>query len=230
MRRITTGDVIAALALILALPAFIDFATRKLTVPEIEILPPAKVDFRTSELVIKKNDEGIALGHRDGGPAIDESTSGLQTYTIMPLSYINQGDSGEDFLISTETVEVRVGTTTLVYDAAYETEIVPRMLGSWIGDTSPRLPGVLEGGRARSDEVVFVPTSGDGQTWKEFLAALSGTKGGEITVVLKVHTVSGNSYSSQPCKVSIEELLAPVRTAVKDRSRHYRMTSKCARE
>ena len=222
------SDVIALGALLIALPSFVDLAIRKLTVSDIKILSPDQVNFRANDLVQKRNEAGERLSHVDGNPAIDEETADLTTYVILPLSYINRGDAGEDFLISLERLHVKIGNNSFTYDAAYTTALVPRRSESWIGKTLPRLPAVLSGGRARSDEVVFVPNH-DAHSWADFVKILTNHRDDTIQIILEVRTLSGKSFQSTPCQLSIDQLLEPIEKIEKDRKRYYYVEDKCDR-
>ena len=226
----TLSDVIALGALLIALPSFVDLVIRRVTVAEIRLLSPDQVNFRTKDYKQVRNDKGERMSHPDdGSPAIADATADLPTYAILPLSYINRSDAGEDFLISQEQLSVKIGSTSFTYDAAYTTALVPRRSASWIGETMPRLPAVLSGGRARSDEVVFVP-SGDPISWDDYLKILTNNRGGMIEIMLEVKTFSGKSFQSSPCKLSVDRLLEPQEKAKSDRKRHYYVQGRCEGE
>ena len=139
--RFKISDRIALFALLIALIPFLDLISRKVTVADIEVLPPIRVNFRTSDLAYKGKIDGEIQRHRDDGTGIvsKEETGDLSTYAILPLSYINRGDAGEDFLVPLEQLQVKIDNQSFMYDAAYTTKMVPRKSPSWIGETSPRL-------------------------------------------------------------------------------------------
>ena len=225
-KQFRIADGIGIGALIVALVPLGDLIMRNITVAEIEVLPPAHVDFRTKDVVRKTNEYGHRLSHLDGKPVIDKTTLELSTYAILPVSYVNRGDAGEDFLIPLERLSVKLGDNVFMYHAAYTTEIVPRPLSSWIGETSPRLPAVLEGGRARSDEVVFVLK--DAQlTWKDFISDLENSRDDTISIMLEIGTLSGEIFRSPPCHLSINQLIEPLKKTESDRRRYYRAQAEC---
>ena len=229
--RLTLSDLISIVAVCIALGPLVDLVVRKLTAPEIEILPPPQVEFRTEDVVRMRDNAGRVLSH-DGSsanPVIDRSTAGkMSTYVVLPLSYINRGDVGEDFLVPHERLRMKLGNKSYMYIAAYTTAIVPRAQQSWIGDPSPRLPAILEGGRARSDEVVFVP-NGYAFTWADFLDALKNHQNNTIKLTLEVETVSRRTFASMPCQLSIDHLLKQLDSVKSDRSRYYFVGAKCER-
>ena len=210
--RFKISDRIALFALLIALIPFLDLISRKVTVADIEVLPPIRVNFRTSDLAYKGKIDGEIQRHRDDGTGIvsKEETGDLSTYAILPLSYINRGDAGEDFLVPLEQLQVKIDNQSFMYDAAYTTKMVPRKSPSWIGETSPRLPAVLSGGRARSDQVVFIPTvsgNADALSWVKFIEILTEHREDMIQIVLEVKTLSGKVFQSVPCQISANQLL-----------------------
>lgn len=228
--QFTLSDAIALGALLIALPSFGDLVVRKVTVADIELLSPNQVNFRPRDFEPVRNKEGEKIGHRDDeSPVFAAATGKLPTYAILPVSYVNRGDAGEDFLISQEKLHVTIGGSSFTYDAAYTTALLPRRTETWIGDIMPRLPAVLSGGRARSDEVVFVP-KGDPVSWDDYLKMLTGNRGGMIEITLEVKTLSGKSFRSAPCKLSIDRLLEPQEKAAEDHKRHYYVQDECERE
>ena len=223
-----TSNVIAFLALIVALPPFLDWLFRTMSDPKVQVLPPAQVDFRTKNLHQELTDGRHATYHPDGAPVIDVGTATLPTYVILPLSYMNLGDVGEDFLVVSERLHVKLGDDTHLFTSAYTTSIVPRPQSSWIGDTMPRLPTVLEGGRARSDEVVFVPE--DTRTalkWSSFLAALKENPGAFVDIRIEIKTLSGEPFWSPACNVEVDRMVSHLTATDTDRARAYYVVSKC---
>ena len=69
---------------------------------------------------------------------VDVRTGSLLTYVIVPVSYINRGDSGEDFVVLYERLKVAIGESTIYFRSAYTTMIAPRELSSWLGDIESR--------------------------------------------------------------------------------------------
>ena len=221
-----TSNLIALGALIFTVLPFYDLVVRKWTAASIEILPPSQVDFRAKDVQQKMDDKGQKFIHPDDSPVIDNVSKKFSTYVILPLSYINRGDAGEDFLIPLERLHVNLGEDSFVFSAAYTTAIVPRKQSSWIGDTSPRLPTVLEGGRARSDEVVFI-TNNATLNWEDFIENLRKHPDKKIQIKLNIETLSGEVFHSTPCQLSIKQLLKPLNQIKDDRSRYYRVNAEC---
>ena len=226
----TIGDKIALFALFITMLPLFDLVQRKITIPEIEVLPPPQVDFRTSDVVRKRNKDGRLLAHPDGSPAISESeTENKTTYVIIPLSYINRGDTGEDFLIPLEKLHLKLGEDSFMYKAFYSTTLVSKPSESWLGNPWPRLPAVLEGGGARSDEVVFVPQDKESAIpWTEFINKLKEQqKDATIEIRLEVVTLSGKVFQSLPCQLSVNHLLTPFHKTSCDRLSYYRTHAEC---
>ena len=227
MRNLIAGNWIAIVALIVASPPFISFVQRAATQPTIDVFAPTDVDFRTADLIMRRTDDGTRQFHRDGTtPAVDESTEKQTTYVIIPVSYINRGDAGEDFVVLYERLQITIGKSTIYFRSAYTTMIAPRELPSWIGNTESRLASTLSGGMLRSDEVVFVPVDQEHE-WGAFVALLTTHRSEQITIVLEVATGSRGIFRSAPCHVTVERLLVPLDDAESDHPRDYYATSQC---
>lgn len=229
-RQWTVGEKIALFALVVAMLPLFDLVHRKVTIPKIEVLPPTQVEFRTNDVVRKLDDFGQILGHQDGSPVIVESETGNNiTYIVVPLSYINRGDPGEGFLIPLEKLYMKLDEDLLVYESYYTTEIVSKPSPSWLGDPGTRLPAMLEGGSARSDEVIFVPQDKDSvMQWTKFIKKLEEQqKDSTIEIILEIVTHSGKVFRSPPCQLAINHLLTPIQKTKPDRLRYYRTQAEC---
>ena len=198
IKRIGLSNVIAILALIIASPSFIDYVRSAATSAEIEVFAPTDAEFRTSDLVIERTGNGTPRYHENTTSLmVDDATNSKMTYAIVPVSYINRGDAGDDLVVESERLRIEIGGSEFYYRSAFTTMIAPRLLSSWLGDTESRLSMTLSGGIHRSDEVVFVP-EGAGQQWAAFAEMLNDDRNAEITITLEVATESGKVFVSAP--------------------------------
>lgn len=235
MRRLTLSNVIALIALIVAALPLSELISRWLNEAAIEIIPPVTISFRTQDVLRKMDSKGMPISRpRDSSPIIRAETKHLPMYPILPLSYRNSGDSGEGFVIRKELLTVKIGGRSQEFVSKYTTAIVPRLQSSWIGDTSPRLPTFLEGGEARSDEVVFVPpptikrgSLNSELTWDSFIGALQEHRGEALQISLALETLSGKIFQSASCQVAADGLLEQLESVNEDQARYYYVIGEC---
>lgn len=231
---LSAGDKIAILALVIALPATIDWLARQFAAPKLEIVPPAYVEFRSDVPVQAERDDGVLLAHADRERAIDAFASGARLlHSVVPVTFRNDGFDGSELSVREERlvlVSMDDPSRKFEFVAVFNTEIVPAdSTHWWWGNIKPWLPVVLDGGESRSSEVVFRATECVSScSWGVFLRTLQA-EGSIYRATLEVEALTGETFYSSACIVDFGRAFASNNAEPPDRKRFYRRDVECSK-
>lgn len=233
LARLSASDKIAALALVVALPATIDLLARQIAAPNLEIVPPAYVEFRADIPVQARRGDGVLLAHTDRERAIDAAASDTQQlHVVIPVTFRNDGYEGSELTVREERlvlVSLENERRRFEFVGVFDTEIVPAdSTHWWWGNIKSWLPVVLDGGQSRSSEVIFrAETCVSSCNWGEFLATLQADSS-NYRVQLEVETMNGDIFRSSGCLVDFGRVFASNSTVDSNRKGFYRRDAVCS--
>lgn len=230
--HLSVAEWATVIAAVVAVPPVVGWGIERLTAPGLEVIAPAGIELRADlPLAFHPGCDDASARCAPRNPA----EAGAQALRLIaPVSYVNTGESGETVFIRHEdiTLEDRAGVRLGTWRAVHDTELLPVSARHWwYGDIRAWVPVALDGGDARSQQVVFAPREGacDGCSFGAMLDTL-GQRHRDLEPVflrLRLETAGQGGFEAR-CRLDLGDLIGPYDQTDPATRDFYRRPALCA--